>query len=223
MKNWIVKSGIALAAMLALTACPKGGGKSAIAAPPASNLCTPDVQTGGCVGGVPMNATGRYSGTFQISNPAVYRSFLIEAGLCSGYQCNAISNWMGIDARLQGNGRAAFRLSTHLNQGSWGPDRVFDQAMLYANNNLGFQIVAQVLVYNTMIYPPPPNQGNGMLQIVATNTNGTNFVHATIYYRGIVIATGPMKGYIRQRYNNGYYNGQYYRGQSAPNLVPMNQ
>jgi hypothetical protein len=85
MNRWTLKVVLMAASVLLLTACPKKGGKSAApaAAPGAGGVCTIG-PTGGCVGQVAYNGSGRWNGTLNVAPGQIqlYRQFLIENGLC---------------------------------------------------------------------------------------------------------------------------------------------
>jgi len=200
MKSWTLKVVMMMVAVATLTACPGGKGKSAASTPgSATGACTIG-PNGQCVGGTAFTGSGQWSGYLTVApaQTALYRTFLIENGLCYGYRCNAVTQWVGVSMNLRHN-RARMVITPYESIG-WSRNRLSRRGQAFMQNNgTGFQVVAQHPPMQIQIYPPPPAPGVIQLSSIFVNQYG-NMITTTLYYRGVVIATGQLQGQ-RELYN----------------------
>lgn len=230
--GWKFKVGILVVAMFGLTACPKKKGSSVAATPgTVAGLCT--VNTAGqCVGGTAFMGSGSFRGTLNVTNPALYNQFLIEAGICVngpyyGNSCQSLMQWLGLSVNLN-NTFGSLRLTPYNNfTGHWSRSLRRQTQAYMQGSGLGFQLVTQIYPqYQTQIYPPQPIVAGGNLQILATFTTampagyaGLQIAQTTVLYRGTIIAQGTLTGNIQPASPYGY-NQPYANPQQAPAVLP---
>ena len=195
MKTWTSKLVLALVATASIVACSKKSNNNA-AAPVAgvAGTCALDAA-GNCVGGVPYQGYGSFTGNLQVVNYELLRQLMISTQLCaSHYRCQP-TQFVRVTQDISG-GQGFFRLQV---QGI--RNRISRNAMVYNHAN-GFQLVANVgYQAQTMIYPPQP-----IAQEVVQTTNTPDVygnMTTSIIFRGAVVATGQSMR--TQQQGGGYY------------------
>lgn len=223
MNRWTLKVVLMAASVLLLTACPKKGGNSAAApapGPAAGGVCTIG-PNGGCVGQVAYTGSGRWNGTLNVAPGQIhlYRQFLIENGLCYGYQCNQPTNFVGVTMRLNG-GQARVSITPYEFNG-WSRHRLSRNAHVTSVNNVSsFNLVLidpnQYFAQNgqqSLVYPPQPIVApvNTIQLANAFTTAYGDVITTTLFYRNVPIASGQLQG------RRSHYSGQH---QNAPGVAP---
>ncbi len=218
----VTKISMLVIAMFALTACPGKGGNNGAGAGVVAGACV--IGAGGtCVNGTPyFGAGGKWSGTMNIVNPALFNQLMIEQGLCRGYSCQAIQQFIGLSINLSSS-QGHFTIS-RASYGRW-IKMARKNAQAYSSGVNGFNLVAQNYHLNqpfqTQVYP----YQNGIvaptvdtsIQIVSTFIDAQQImVNTQLLYRGQVLATGQLQG------RPNYYGGMQSTGY-APQVLPANR
>jgi hypothetical protein len=223
MNRWTLKVVLMTASVLLLTACPKKGGKSAAApAPGAGGVCTIG-PTGGCVGQVAYNGSGRWNGTLNVAPGQIqlYRQFLIENGLCYGYQCNQPTNFVGVSIRLNG-GQARVSITPYEFNG-WSRNRLSRNAHVTSVNNVSSfnMVLIDPNQYYTQIGQQAMAAPVNTIQLAnAFTTAYGDVITTTLFYRNVPIASGQLQGRRSQYGYGGQPQPVPYGGQPAPGVTP---
>lgn len=200
MKNVSTKIMLLIASTVLLTACPGKKSNNAAAVPPGAGVCTIGAN-GMCVGQMAYNGSGRWEGSLNI-NPAqmgLYIQFMRENNLCHGFQCNRPTQFVGVSMRLRnGQGRVTI---TPFEISGWSQYRLSRRANVTSvNNTNSFNLVVidpNQYFYNnqTMGYAQPIMAPNNTIQLnnVFISAYG-DVVSTTLFYRGIPLATGQLRG-----------------------------
>lgn len=210
-----------IATGLTLVACSgKGGGSSANGAG-ATGVCTVDAY-GQCVGGTVYNGTGRWNGVVSVAGGqyGLYQQFLLENGLCSGYACQTGANPLRVSISLNGGNQGYVIISSYYsNRGQ----RLSRRANVYnagsANGGFNMVLIDNRQYLGVQPYPTPIMAPNNTIQLnnIFASSYG-NIITTSIYYRGVVIATGQLQGY-----RNVYGGYPQTMNRQAPQIVPMQQ
>lgn len=224
MKNLYVNVVMMIAAVVTLTACPGKKGNNAPAPAPAAGaggVCTIG-SNGQCVGQVAYTGSGRWSGYLNVApgQLALYSQFLMENGLCYGYQCNQPTHFVGVSIRLNGpQGRVTI---TPYEFNGWSRHRLSRRATVSSANNMNsFNMVVNDdrQYIQGAIYPPPIGIPNNTIQLSNTFTTAYgNVITTTLFYRGVPVASGQLQGHRSDYYNGGH--GQPTQYGQRPAVMP---